>query len=174
VRLAPVSAGPLGGWRMTKPIVTKRLFRYEFVIRTTRSVAENESRLEAYLSNQAPPKGFFLADPRLSGKTDGATFTLRPWDALLWGTEVPVIEGYFVPNENGSDVLVRVGALELSRWLWLPIAGIVLVSFWSFSAGWEAGLTALFVAVIVFLLLAAPPLFHGSNAARVLAGVFSE
>src|ERR1051325_8622188 len=112
---------------MTGLIVTKRLFAYEFVIRTHRSVRENVTRLEQYLARPRP-KGFFLSDPRFNGRLFGSTFSLRPYDALLWGTQVPGIEGIFVPSEEGSDVVVRVAPTATTRWLLVLLLAIAAIA----------------------------------------------
>jgi len=159
---------------MTETIVTRRLLAYEFVIRTSRSVGDNAARLDNFLARTERPKGFFLSDPRLTGRVDGSTFTLRPWNGAMWGSEVSAIDGYFVPSETGSDVVVRVGPSELSRWLWLPLGIFLIATLWSLAHSVETLATVFVLAVVVSALLVVPPLFHGSNAARTLSSIFGE
>ena len=162
----------LGGAGMSELVITKRLFVYEFVIRTRASVQENAEKLESYLSHLERPKGFFLSDPRLTGHVHGSTFSLQPYDGPLWGTEIPEIEGAFIPNEQGSDVVVRVGSSTATKWLWLPVVCVVGVSLYTASLGWEALVLTLFVGLVAFGLLTMPVLVHGSTAASTLKQVF--
>lgn len=89
-------------------IVTKRLPRYEFVIRTKRSVQENSELLERYIRTEPRPRGFWFLDPRLDGQVSGSTFEISQHNVWLWGSVIPVIEGEIIPNEEGSDVVVQV------------------------------------------------------------------
>ena len=153
--------------------VTRRLFRYEFVIRTRQSAAANSALLSDYLARQERPRGFYLTDPRLAGEVNGSMFALRPWEGMALGPAVPRIEGYFVPNDEGSDVVVSVGPSIASGWLWLPVivfAGIAIVGF---AFGQETGSTLAILPIALFGLLALPPFIHGEHAASVLSRVFA-
>lgn len=159
---------------MTDLIVTRRFGAYEFVIRTSCSVAENVARLESYLASPPKPRGFFIADPRLTGRYDGSTFLVRPWDGPLWGSAVPTIEGYFVPTDNGSDVVVQVAQPALTRYLGLLLAVYFLALGGSALGGAEVFSTVLLLGLVLLSLLVIPPLFHGANAARTLHQLFAE
>jgi hypothetical protein len=148
------------------------LFRYEFVIRTNASVAESQALLEQYLCDQSRPRGFHVADTRFTGSVAGSTFSLRPWDAMLWGSVVPPIEGYFVPTPEGSDVMVAIG-YDLPGWLpWLLATVVVTAAIWNIRNGVEGLLMTGFAALVGLALLVEPPLFHGRHTARIFARLY--
>jgi hypothetical protein len=152
--------------------VQKRIFRYEFVIRTTSTVSENEAVLERYLADQSRPRGFLFADTRFAGAVAGSTFELRPWDSMLWGTVVPRIEGYFVPTDDGSDVVVAVG-YEMPGWTGWMLASIFLtLILWNVGIGPDAVAVIGFAFAVGLILLVVPPMFHGSHTAGIFARIY--
>jgi hypothetical protein len=122
--------------RMAELIVTSRFPTYEFVIRTGRSVKENEEILRSFLAFQPRPRGFVLADPRVIGSFEGSVFRVRSREALFQGSSPPYAEGYLVPNDlGGSDAVVQVQNSPTSL-VFVGAAGVAVAIGAVTSLGW--------------------------------------
>ena len=119
-----------------KVVVQRRIPTYDVVIRTSCSPSVVRNHIEqVFARGLEKPRGFVLFDNRFWGRFEGETsFSVVSYSKALHGSVQPVIEGYFIPNdESGSDILVR--AEYPPAWWILDLLILVLVAISTFTSG---------------------------------------
>ena len=158
--------------RETSPVVVQRYFpSYDFVFTTKLSSSEASDRLNQFFSHQERPRGFVIVDPRVDGSVSGSTFSFSRRQAAMGGSVRPRVDGYFVPEQDGSTVVARV---QVPVFWWFFDAFMLVVFFVNFGLSWYSLLASSLVAALLVMLSMGPTWMEGSHAATLLQHLLSK